>query len=75
MDKRLRPHPSEVTMSSTINSEGYRVMRLIDDTSYPLKKNQAVVRRDPLVEALFGAAAASVATLTAGTIKRVRQRD
>ena len=43
------------TLSTTINREGNRVHRLIDDTIYPLRANAVVVRRDPMVAALFGA--------------------
>ena len=44
------------TLSTTISREGNRVHRLIDDTVYPLRASAVVVRRDPMVAALFGAA-------------------
>lgn len=44
------------TLSVTISREGSRVHRLIDDTCYPLRASKLTVRRDPMVEALFGAA-------------------
>lgn len=45
------------TLSVTINREGARVHRLIDDTVYPTRAKKMNIRRDPMVEALFGAAA------------------
>ncbi|SDG41915.1 MULTISPECIES: hypothetical protein [unclassified Duganella] len=45
------------TLSVTINREGARVHRLIDDTIYPTRAKKMNIRRDPMVEALFGAAA------------------
>lgn len=44
------------TLSVTISREGARIHRLIDDVNYPLRLSKAAVRRDPMVEALFGAA-------------------
>lgn len=44
------------TLSVTISQEGARVHRLIDDTVQPLRASKREVRRDPMVEALFGAA-------------------
>lgn len=43
-------------LSVTINREGARVHRLIDDTIYPTRAKKMNIRRDPMVEALFGAA-------------------
>jgi hypothetical protein len=48
------------TLSVTVNGEGARVHRLIDDTLHPVRAHKTVARRDPMVEALFGAAAALV---------------
>lgn len=44
------------TLSVTISREGSRVHQLIDDTVYPRRPRKVEVRRDPMVEALFGAA-------------------
>lgn len=44
-------------LSTTISRDGNRVHRLVDDTIYPLRANSVVVRRDPMVAALFGAVA------------------
>ncbi|MYN16444.1 hypothetical protein GTP81_06725 [Rugamonas sp. FT107W] len=44
------------TLSVTISREGSRIHRLIDDICQPLRANKTIVRRDPMVEALFGAA-------------------
>lgn len=44
------------TLSMTISREGNRVHRLIDDTNYPVRPSTVMVRRDPMVAALFGAA-------------------
>lgn len=38
--------------------DGVRVHRMIDDTHYPTRTRQPAIRRDPMVEALFGAAPA-----------------
>ncbi len=46
------------TLSVTVSPEGRRVHQLIDDTSYARRPHKIVVRRDPMVEALFGAAVA-----------------
>ncbi|CAN7618446.1 hypothetical protein [Duganella sp. LjRoot269] len=43
------------TLSVTISREGSRIHRLIDDISLPLRANKLTIRRDPMVEALFGA--------------------
>ena len=45
------------TLSMTISREGNRIHRLIDDIIYPLRPSPVVVRRDPMVAALFGAVA------------------
>jgi hypothetical protein len=52
------------TLSVTINREGARVHRLIDDTIYPTRAKKMNIRRDPMVEALFGAAAEHPPTAT-----------
>ncbi|MES2164065.1 MAG: hypothetical protein V4476_23155 [Pseudomonadota bacterium] len=44
------------TLSVTISREGSRVHRLVDDIIQPLRANKLTIRRDPMVEALFGAA-------------------
>lgn len=43
-------------LSVTVNREGARVHRLVDDTIYPTRARKFDIRRDPMVEALFGAA-------------------
>ncbi|HEX7983701.1 hypothetical protein JOD97_000829 [Duganella sp. 1411] len=45
------------TLSITVGRDGNRVHRLIDDTNYPQRATAVVVRRDPMVAALFGAVA------------------
>lgn len=42
-------------LSVTVSREGARIHRLIDDVAYPLRASKAAIRRDPMVEALFGA--------------------
>lgn len=44
------------TLSVTTNREGARIHRLIDDTHYATRNRKPEIRRDPMVEALFGAA-------------------
>jgi hypothetical protein len=44
------------TLSVTVSREGARIHRLIDDVTYPLRASKAAIRRDPMVEALFGVA-------------------
>ncbi len=59
------------TLSVTISREGSRIHRLIDDIIQPLRANKLTIRRDPMVEALFGAARPStVAAETARPAKR-----
>jgi hypothetical protein len=58
------------TLSTTISREGNRVHRLIDDTIYPLRASTVVVRRDPMVAALFGAAARQAATAAPALVKK-----
>lgn len=43
-------------LSITTNRDGNRVHRLIDDTQFPTRPKKVLVRRDPMVAALFGAA-------------------
>jgi hypothetical protein len=57
-------------LSLTISREGNRVHRLIDDTIYPLRATTVVVRRDPMVAALFGAAARQVARTAPAKVKQ-----
>ncbi|MBV7537529.1 hypothetical protein KW842_17315 [Duganella sp. sic0402] len=62
------------TLSVTINREGARVHRLIDDTIYPTRAKKMNIRRDPMVEALFGAAAEHPPRATTGRkIKAARR--
>lgn len=42
-------------LSITTRRDGARVHRLIDDTYYVTRNKQPEIRRDPMVEALFGA--------------------
>ena len=51
-------------LSVTISREGARIHRLIDDVTYPLRTRKAPVRRDPMVEALFGAAPVTAPEVT-----------
>lgn len=46
------------TLSVTINRQGARIHRIIDDISYPTRTRKPEIRRDPMVAALFGAASA-----------------
>ncbi|MYM66710.1 hypothetical protein GTP45_07700 [Pseudoduganella sp. FT55W] len=48
----------KTTLSITTKRDGARIHRLIDDTHYPTRTRQPEIRRDPMVAALFGAAAA-----------------
>lgn len=43
-------------MNTTVTSDGHRVHRLADDRPYQGRPAPCVVRRDPMVAALFGAA-------------------
>lgn len=43
-------------LNVTIERDGTRVHRLVDDVVYPVRASRAVAKRDPMVEALFGAA-------------------
>ena len=43
-------------LSVTINHDGARIHRLIDDAVNTARPKKTPVRRDPMVEALFGAA-------------------
>lgn len=43
------------TLSISVNREGNRVHRLIDDTLFQNRSNKIEIRRDPMVAALFGA--------------------
>ena len=46
-------------MSVTVDRNGYRIHTLIDDTDLPVRVNRDPVKRDPMVEALFGSASAA----------------
>ncbi|GJJ03404.1 hypothetical protein RugamoR64_39420 [Duganella rhizosphaerae] len=56
MELMTMDHYSGPTLSVTISREGSRVHRLVDDIIQPLRANKLTIRRDPMVEALFGAA-------------------
>lgn len=43
-------------LSVTVDGNGYRIHTLIDDTERTLRASRLPVRRDPMVEALFGPA-------------------
>lgn len=57
------------TMNTTLTCDGNRVHRLADDIDYPKRARKILIMRDPMVEALFGAAAAP----TKQAAKRRRQ--
>lgn len=46
------------TMNTTVTCDGNRVHRLADDIDYPRRARKILIMRDPMVAALFGAAAA-----------------
>jgi hypothetical protein len=54
MDNLRSLPPGTPSLSVTINRQGHRVHRLIDDTNYPSRVKPCIPRRDPLVAALFG---------------------
>lgn len=43
-------------LSVTVDPRGYRIHTLIDDTERPVRFSKALIKRDPMVEALFGPA-------------------
>lgn len=43
-------------LSVTVAPNGNRIHRLIDDITHPMRANPTLVRRDRMVEALFGPA-------------------
>lgn len=43
-------------MSVTVTADGHRVHRLADDRAFHGRVHTCVIRRDPMVAALFGAA-------------------
>jgi hypothetical protein len=47
--------PNATALNVTVDRDGTRLHRLIDDVIYPVRPSRAIARRDPLVEALFGA--------------------
>ncbi|MBA5686824.1 hypothetical protein [Rugamonas apoptosis] len=50
------PRPGrESALNITIDRDGTRIHRLVDDVIYPVRASRAIARRDPMVEALFGA--------------------
>lgn len=61
------------TLSVTISREGSRIHQLVDDTMYPRRIRKVEVRRDPMVEALFGAAGRQVAQAASKLVKQVKQ--
>lgn len=60
------------TLSITVGRGGSRVHRLIDDTTnYTPRASKITIRRDPMVEALFGAARVLVGKATPPLPKKV----
>ena len=47
--------PTARALNVTVDGDGTRLHRLIDDVIYPVRASRAIARRDPMVEALFGA--------------------
>ena len=47
--------PTITALNVTVDRDGTRLHRLIDDVTYPVRASRAIARRDPMVEALFGA--------------------
>lgn len=43
-------------LNVTVDPNGYRIHTLIDDINHPIRANRTLVRRDLMVEALFGPA-------------------
>nr|WP_315392802.1 hypothetical protein [uncultured Duganella sp.] len=59
-------------LSMTVSREGNRIHRLVDDTNYPVRPSAVVVRRDPMVAALFGAAPIQFARAAPAMVKKTR---
>lgn len=55
MDECEARHYVGPKLSVTVSREGHRVHRLIDDEPLRNRSGDCLVRRDPMVEALFGA--------------------
>lgn len=70
MDTIVETYYNGPTLSVTISREGSRIHRLIDDICQPLRANKTTVRRDPMVEALFGAASPHTAAGVAATPRK-----
>jgi hypothetical protein len=49
-------HYAGAKLSVTVGTSGQRIHMLIDDTQQMIRANLLQIRRDPMVEALFGAA-------------------
>jgi hypothetical protein len=56
MEKYEANRNQDALMSVTVDPNGYRIHRLIDDVVCPVRCTSALVKRDPMVEALFGPA-------------------
>lgn len=56
MEKYEQNRSPGARLSVTVDRNGYRIHTLIDDTNRPIRANRTLVRRDRMVEALFGPA-------------------
>jgi hypothetical protein len=56
VEKFAEDQHQQSLLSVTVDANGYRIHTLIDDIVRPIRRNRAVVMRDPMVEALFGPA-------------------
>lgn len=59
MEKCERSPCRGALLRVTVDVNGNRIHTLIDDTSYPIRVNPVLIKRDPMVEALFGSARAT----------------
>lgn len=59
MEKNEPSRNPGTLLSITVDRNGYRIHTLIDDTDLPIRTNRGPVRRDPMVQALFGAGSAT----------------
>ena len=55
MNEHVPSQGRESALNITIDRDGTRIHRLVDDVIYPVRASRAIARRDPMVEALFGA--------------------
>jgi hypothetical protein len=55
MNQHASRRGRDSALNITIDRDGTRIHRLIDDVIYPVRASRAIARRDPMVEALFGA--------------------